>query len=82
MRTTVSLDPDVAALVAVERARTGETFKEAINRLLRRSVEPSRGDGDPPELPRRPGRPIIDVTDVSAVIAALDDERFRERGIP
>jgi hypothetical protein len=80
MRTTVTLDDDVAALVESERARTGESFRAAINRLLRRGVRA----GPPPtpqSLPELRGRPILDVSDVSALLAALDDERRAERGI-
>ena len=36
MRTTVTLDDDVAALIESERARTGESFRDALNRLLAR----------------------------------------------
>jgi hypothetical protein len=72
MRTTITLDPDVVALVESERARTGESFKEVVNRLLRRS---SRESGRlVPELPLLPGKPLLDVVDVSVVLAALDDE--------
>ncbi len=80
MRTTVTLDDDVAALVESERARTGETFRAAINRLLRRGA---RLDVSPPAapLPLIPGRPILDVSDVSALLASLDDERRAERNL-
>jgi hypothetical protein len=32
-------------------------------------------------LPELPGRPILDVSDVSALLAALDDERRAQRGV-
>lgn len=35
MRTTLTLDTDVAALVDKEVRKSGEPFKQAINRLLR-----------------------------------------------
>ena len=35
MRTTVTLDPDTAAKVKAEMRRTGEPFKQVVNRLLR-----------------------------------------------
>lgn len=80
MRTTVTLDDDVAALVESERARTGESFKTTINRLLRRAG--LGGPGSPgPALPVLPGRPLLDVTDVSALVAALEDEHRAERGL-
>jgi hypothetical protein len=40
-----------------------------------------RGDPTPPELPVPPGRPLIDLTDVSAVLSALDDERRAQRDL-
>ena len=80
MRTTITLEPDVAALVEAERGRTGESFKEVVNRLLRRSAH--RPAGRPVELPRHPGRPLLDVGDVSAVLAALDEERRAQRSLP
>lgn len=81
MRTTITLDDDVAALIESERARTGESFRAVVNRLLRRGV---RAAPSPPAplLPRLPGRPLLDVSDVSALLAALDDERRAERGLP
>lgn len=83
MRTTVTLDDDVAALIESERARTGESFRSAVNRLLRRGARDVAAPGSrPPALPLLPGRPVLDVTDVSALLATLDDERRAERGLP
>ena len=80
MRTTITLDDDVAALIESERARTGESFRTTVNRLLRRSVR-SGSRAAPPSLPELPGRPLLDVSDVSALLAALDDERRAQRGV-
>lgn len=80
MRTTVTLEEDVAAIIEAERARTGDSFRSVVNRLLRRGA--SRGQKtSPPPLPILPGRPLLDVTDVSALLAALDDERRAQRGL-
>lgn len=81
MRTTITLDDDVAALIESERARTGESFRAAVNRLLRKGgrATPLREARPLPELP---GRPILDVSDVSALLAALDDERRAQRSVP
>ena len=81
MRTTVTLDDDVAALIESERARTGESFRTALNRLLRRSVRGRAAPASGPDLPVLPGRPLVDLSDVSAVLAALDDERRAGRGV-
>lgn len=80
MRTTITLDDDVAALIESERARTGESFRSAVNRLLRRSARVAV-PATPPSLPALSGRPLVDVTDASAVLAALDDERRSQRGV-
>ncbi len=81
MRTTVTLDDDVAALIESERGRTGETFRSAINKLLRRGARPGSPLVALP-LPLLPGRPVLDVSDVSALLATLDDERRAERDLP
>jgi hypothetical protein len=81
MRTTLTLDDDVVALIEDERRRTGESFRGAVNRLLRRGGRRQPGP-PPPPLPLHPGRPRIDIRDVSAVLAALDDERRAERDLP
>jgi hypothetical protein len=80
MRTTITLDDDVAALIESERTRTGESFRVAVNRLLRRGAR-SAPPPAPVTLPELPGRPMIDVSDVSAVLAALDDERRAQRDV-
>lgn len=80
MRTTITLEPDVVAIVEAERARTGESFKHVVNRLLRRSAH--RPASGAVELPQHPGRPLLDVRDVSAVLAALDEERRAQRNLP
>jgi hypothetical protein len=81
MRTTVTLDDDVAALLESERARTGESFRAVLNRLLRRSARVPLSAA-PARLPELPGGPTIDVSDVSAVLARLDDDRRADRGVP
>lgn len=71
----------MAALIESERARTGESFRTAVNRLLRRGARAAPPSARSP-LPELPGRPILDVSDVSALIATLDDERRAQRGLP
>jgi len=80
MRTTITLDDDVAALIEGERARTGESFRAAVNRLLRRGARAAPPMAQP-TLPRLPGRPILDVSDVSALLAVFDDERRAQRDV-
>jgi Arc/MetJ family transcription regulator len=42
VRTTLTLDEDVAAKLKAEARRTGKTFKETVNAALRRSLSSSR----------------------------------------
>ena len=79
MRTTITLEDDVVAFVEAERARTGESFKVAVNRLLRKAGRATASPRVPP-LPELPGRPLVDVADVSAVLSSLDHDRRAERG--
>jgi hypothetical protein len=81
MRTTVTLDDDVAAIIENEQRRTGESFRTTVNRLVRRGarIDPSQPALPLPELP---GQPTLDISDVSKVLAALDDERRSQRDLP
>ena len=80
MRTTITLDDDVAALIESERARTGESFRAVVNRLLRRGGRAAPPPATRP-LPKLRGRPTLDVADASALLASLDDERRAQRGL-
>lgn len=80
MRTTLTLDEDVAAMLERERQRTGESLREVTNRLLRRGLQRGPEQPHPVDLPLLPGRPRTDVTDTSAVLARADDERTQARG--
>ncbi|HEY9474313.1 MAG TPA: hypothetical protein VIS06_10740 [Mycobacteriales bacterium] len=82
MRTTLSLDDDVAAQLAQLRARDDRPFKELVNSALRlglasmRSGE-RRGAG-PFTHPRSLGRPRLpDVDDVSDVLAVVEGDGYR-----
>ena len=43
MRTTVTLDPDAAAIVNQRMRERGVSFKEAINDIIRRGTAPTGG---------------------------------------
>jgi hypothetical protein len=49
VRTTLSLDDDVAAKLKAEMRRTGKSFKEVVNQVLRLGLNARRAPG-----PRRP----------------------------
>jgi hypothetical protein len=55
MRTTVTLDPDLAAKLKALARERGVSFKEALNSALRRGL----GNEAPPKRPYRlPSRPL------------------------
>ncbi len=43
MRTTLTLDDDVAAKLKEEMASSGSSFKETVNQVLRRGLNPADG---------------------------------------
>ena len=81
MRTTVTLDDDVLALIEEERRESGDSFRVTINRMLRRSVHKPT-DAPAPELPVFPVAPAFDISDVSAVLADLEEEDFLRKADP
>lgn len=76
MRTTLTLDDDVAAALARRRAARGTGLRQEVNELLRAGLEAAPADAPHPddyELPVfDPGRALI--TDHRALKELLDDE--------
>jgi hypothetical protein len=81
MRTTVTLDPDVAAKIEAERKRTGKTFKEVLNGGLRRGLRQS-----PENEKRKPfkvkarrmhPRPGIDFSNVWKLIEQIEGPGYK-----
>ena len=76
MRTTLTLDPDVAQLLKEEAARQRKPFKQVVNDAIRRGLAPPRR--------RRPGykvrphkttlRPGIDTAGFNRLVDELEDE--------
>lgn len=75
MRTTVTLDEDVAQEVSRRMRERGTTFKATINDLLRRGLR-SREPVEPYEPPTFDlgVRPDVDLDKALALAAALEDE--------
>ena len=76
MRTTVTLDDDIAAKLQDRMSRSGTTFKETLNTCLRRGLE-QPGDEEltsPFTIEPRPMglRTGIDLDDVGGVLDLLD----------
>jgi hypothetical protein len=78
MRTTLTLDPEVAARLKSEMRRTGKSLKVAVNEALRRGLGPG---GRPPRAPRfevkshafgfRPG---VDLDRLNQLVDELDSD--------
>jgi hypothetical protein len=76
MRTTVTLDPDVATRLRRLAKDSDISFKEAVNSTLRRGFDAERMPADPYTLPTydlglRPG---IDLAKAAALAADLEDD--------
>jgi len=85
MRTTITLDEDVAKTVREEmRSGNGKTFKEAVNELIRRGRY-AKLNGTEKEKPfeihaRDLGSyPHINYDKTSELLALLDEEDFRAK---
>jgi hypothetical protein len=76
VRTTVSIDPDLAATLRRQAQERGITFKEALNVALRAGLDTEASTARPYRLrPRRLGlRPGIDLDKALRLAAALEDE--------
>jgi len=82
MRTTITLDEDVAAKLKAQVRRSGKSFKETINEALRRGLLARKPSG--PERPfhvraRDLGalRPGLSLDDVAGLLDRVEDERPR-----
>ena len=82
MRTTLTLEPDVADLVKSLMRNRGLSFKDAVNTAIRaglRPTTPGKGDRTPTfDL----GTPAVPLTKALQVAAALeDDELIRKMSV-
>lgn len=78
MRTTVTLDPDVEALIKRTMRERGLSFKEAVNEAIRASAV--RGPGDAPAVPRHDmGEPLVDITKALSLAGRLEDQELAAR---
>jgi len=82
MRTTLTLDDDVAAMVERARRQSGKRMKQIVNDALRRGLAPATS----PQAPRTPyrtpstsaGRCLLpSLDDVAEVLAVTEGENFR-----
>lgn len=76
MRTTITLDPDVEALVRKLMAERGLTFKEAVNNALRSALAASeRKEFRTPTFSM--GRPTVPLDQALRVAAELEDAEIQ-----
>jgi hypothetical protein len=78
MRTTVTLDPDVARLLKEEEARQRRSFKEVVNDAIRRGLAPRPGPDSVEPYRVRPHqttlRPGVDPSGLNRLADELEDE--------
>ncbi len=75
MRTTVTLDPDVAARLKQVAHEQGISFKEALNSNVRRGLEGSAVDSRPYRVPTRQlgVRPGVNLDKALQLASELED---------
>ena len=77
MRTTVTLEPEVKALLAEAAYRTGKPFKVVLNEAVRTALAPKAArlqQRRPPQWPVHDlGRPMVDLTKATALADELTD---------
>ncbi len=76
MRTTLTLDDDLAMMLKQEADASGRPFRDVVKEALRRGLEPPL-PREEFEIPRpvSMGPPLVDLTKAHALADALDDER-------
>ncbi len=76
MRTTITLDPDVAARLRSLARERGISFKAAVNSVLRRGLSEGEGSARPFRVKPRPLslRPGLDLDKALALATQLEDE--------
>jgi hypothetical protein len=78
MRTTVTLDADVAARLRRVARERGISFKEALNQAVRAGLDPTRRPGRPFRQRTKPMglRPGLRIDKALQLAAALEDEEI------
>jgi len=79
MRTTLTLDDDVAMLLKKLTQESGISFRDAVNQSIRRGLvaQESGGTFELPQ-PRSMGKPTVDLTQALSLVASLDDTNLIE----
>jgi hypothetical protein len=74
MRTTVTLDPDVTALVQRAMRERGLSFKQALNDAVRAGAAAQSTRPQPPLPVYDMGEPFVDVTKALRLGGELEDQ--------
>jgi hypothetical protein len=76
MRTTLTLDPDVADRLRALARERGLPFKQVVNAVLRRGLDDGRGAQEPFRIEARVLglRPGVDLDQALELAARLEDE--------
>ncbi|MDE2670090.1 MAG: hypothetical protein OXI51_10600 [Chloroflexota bacterium] len=77
MRTTLTLDEDIAAVLKARARRLGRPFKQVVNDALRRGLSNSSQEQEPP-TPEE-GRPVFEVKPICSGFApGVDPMKLKE----
>ncbi|HUP51846.1 MAG TPA: hypothetical protein VM198_05185 [Longimicrobiales bacterium] len=80
MRTTVDIDPHLLRRLRDEAAQEGVSFKDALNRALRRGFERAHMGREPYECPTfGMGTPLRPLDKALALADALEDEEVARK---
>ena len=79
MRTTVTLDPDVEAMIKKLMAERGQTFKQTVNTLLRAALLPEPRRLDYSFQTYALGEPVVPLEHALRIAAELEDEEIRRK---
>lgn len=75
MRTTVTLDPDVEAMIRSAMRERGLSFKQALNEAIRRGIAPKKS-GRFRTQAFDMGEPLVPLTKALALAADLEDDEI------
>ena len=77
MRTTLTLDPDVEALLRRRMRETGRPFKSVVNEAIRAGLVTAHSAPKPYRLkPRHLGTPLVPITKALQLAADLEDDEI------
>jgi hypothetical protein len=83
VRTTLTIDDDLAAILERERVRKGVSLKEVVNSLLRRGLELEQLTPARPVVVTRPHdygfKPGVDLDKLNQLVDELEVEGVAER---